>query len=753
MEETSKPVAEEPNVRKFVFLELFAGLAGFSHYVKEICGSKVVTLTPLDALEGWDILSGEGLALAEQEVMKADHVHLAWPCRSLSRARREDQHGSVKVVRSEEFPRGWGDPLSEEGNQFVDISISFAHKCIDRGKTFSMENPDDSYAWDFEAMVKLLKREGVEKITLHQCAYGARSKKPTAIVSSAKWMLQVSLLCTTSSASQGWPPGQDMEPVGERLGLENVESGGISYWSMSCMGKVVESVAGYRRLLEVSSCKDSGSRQQVPVGQIGLDSAEGAKYGQPGDCRGERYDENSEKRMGESAMCWWAEGSKCEALRKAGDRIRRCLDSCITDCMLASFERKLDKDEDAVKQAQRAIAREFGVNEEDIAESGYQAAIIRNILIEAKDPDAEVLYRWATEGVPLGISRPIEHTGIFPKSNDVSAAIKASQTLGVLAEDWSGEATNYKSFQEAGDKAFSELDRLVEEDRADLVNSWEEVVQLVGPKAKLTQMACIVKIKEGVEKVRLVVDMRRSGVNGLMKLYERVCLPRIYDVARSVDELFKLSHDNDVLVFMVADFSDAFYTLRLHADERPWVVVKGRPNQYYCLKCISFGLACGPLVWARFASMCMRLSQAACLNHEARHQCYVDDPVVIASGSCHRDRSRVFFRVTLLWQVLGFKVAWHKAFRGSSVSWIGVKLSFQGSSHRDLRVELPEEKVSKILASFKEIRSHNGVFPTKLLESTVGLFSWASSIIPLARPWTALQSEQMAVPRQKKLPV
>lgn len=116
--------------------------------------------------------------------------------------------------------------------------------------------------------------------------------------------------CTTSSASQGWPPGQDMEPVGERLGLENVESGGIFYWSMSCMGKVVESVAGYRRWLEVSSCKDSGSRQQVPVGQIGLDSAEGAKYGQPGDCRGERYDENSEKRMGESAMCWWAEGSE-----------------------------------------------------------------------------------------------------------------------------------------------------------------------------------------------------------------------------------------------------------------------------------------------------------------------------------------------------------------------------------------------------------------------------------------------------------
>ena len=202
-------------------------------------------------------------------------------------------------------------------------------------------------------------------------------------------------------------------------------------------------------------------------------------------------------------------------------------------------------------------------------------------------------------------------------------------------------------------------------------------------------------------------------------------------------ELFNISNTSDVLEFMVADFSDAFYTLKLHSDERPWVVVKGRPGQYFCLRCISFGLACGPLVWARFASMCMRLSQASCLNHECRHQCYVDDPIVIAAGANARDRSRIFFRVTLLWQVLGFRIAWHKDFRGASVSWIGVKLSFQGPSNRDLRVELPEEKIAKILSAFNEIRNHKGVFPTRLLESTVGLLSWASSIIPLARPWTA----------------
>ncbi len=58
----------------------------------------------------------------------------------------------------------------------------------------------------------------------------------------------------------------------------------------------------------------------------------------------------------------------------------------------------------------------------------------------------------------------------------------------------------------------------------------------------------------------------------------------------------------------------------------------------------------------------------------------------------------------------GLKVAWQKAFSGASVS-------FHGPPSRDLAVELPEEKVAKIISSFNEIRSHKGAFPTRLLES------------------------------------
>lgn len=154
----------------------------------------------------------------------------------------------------------------------------------------------------------------------------------------------------------------------------------------------------------------------------------------------------------------------------------------------------------------------------------------------------------------------------------MSASIKASQVIGRLLEDWDGAARNYESFYDTGDKAQAELDRSVEDKRADRVSSWEEVVSMVGEDAKFTQLVCIIKMKEGKEKVRLVVDMRRSGVNGQMQLLERVVLPRVPDVAKSCSELLKLALKSDLLEFMICDFSDAFYTLKLHESERKWVV-------------------------------------------------------------------------------------------------------------------------------------------------------------------------------------
>ena len=105
----------------------------------------------------------------------------------------------------------------------------------------------------------------------------------------------------------------------------------------------------------------------------------------------------------------------------------------------------------------------------------------------------------------------------------------------------------YSSFYDFGEKAQSELDRLIETGRADKVSTWEEVVALVGPQAKLMPLACLVKRKDCKEKVCLVVDMPQVRHKTDV---------RIFDVSLSVQELFKIKTPYEQLEFLVIDFSD-----------------------------------------------------------------------------------------------------------------------------------------------------------------------------------------------------
>ena len=141
--------------------------------------------------------------------------------------------------------------------------------------------------------------------------------------------------------------------------------------------------------------------------------------------------------------------------------------------------------------------------------------------------------------------------------------------------------------------------------------------------------------------------MRRSGANGRMQVLERVILPRIFDVARSMQELAKINHDNIYLEFCIDDFSDNFLTMFLHPSEGCNEVVKDNMGKYLSILVCSFGLAAAPLLWGRLANMIMRLSQAGILDWEGRAQCFVADPILIAAGQNRRDRTVVFLRFLL----------------------------------------------------------------------------------------------------------
>lgn len=152
-------------------------------------------LKPLDQHGGWDILTAEGMRQAELLVDQADHAHLAFPCRSFTTARRSDQYGTVEVVRTEECPDGWGSAVAVEGNQILQKAISLAFRILDRQSTFSMENPEPSFAWAVSFIQKLKKADNVKFIGLDQCPFGARTPKATCILGNSPWMSALTTRC------------------------------------------------------------------------------------------------------------------------------------------------------------------------------------------------------------------------------------------------------------------------------------------------------------------------------------------------------------------------------------------------------------------------------------------------------------------------------------------------------------------------------------------------------------------------------
>ena len=175
--------------------------------------------------------------------------------------------------------------------------------------------------------------------------------------------------------------------------------------------------------------------------------------------------------------------------------------------------------------------------------------------------------------------------------------------------------------------------------------SWQEVVAYTGPGASLTKLGCIQKARpDGSTKTRLVVDCRRSGVNGLMVIRQRVVLPRVSDVAL---DWKALRHQGEPIEIAVVDFCDAFYHCRL----------------------------------ARLAAALVRLAQSIGWD-KLRIQCYVDDPLILAQGPCHATRAVNLALPLLFWQALGCRMSWAKLQRGTQVEWIGFQLCLTDSCHR-----------------------------------------------------------------------
>ncbi len=92
---------------------------------------------------------------------------------------------------------------------------------------------------------------------------------------------------------------------------------------------------------------------------------------------------------------------------------------------------------------------------------------------------------------------------------------------------------NYESFEENREAAQQELEREAAAGYVEFFESQQQMEDLLG-KAHPSRMAAIIKVKDNETKVRLIHDLRRSGMNARVRNPERVVLPRIRDAINDV---------------------------------------------------------------------------------------------------------------------------------------------------------------------------------------------------------------------------
>ena len=95
----------------------------------------------------------------------------------------------------------------------------------------------------------------------------------------------------------------------------------------------------------------------------------------------------------------------------------------------------------------------------------------------------------------------------------------------------------------------------------------------------------------------------------MVRLPERIILPRIEDAAWSTIGVARELQDDEDVELLVIDFSDAFKHLIVAPDEQRFLAGQAKMegvDGYFVYEALLFGAVPGPLLWGRLAAWLMR---------------------------------------------------------------------------------------------------------------------------------------------------
>ena len=177
------------------------------------------------------------------------------------------------------------------------------------------------------------------------------------------------------------------------------------------------------------------------------------------------------------------------------------------------------------------------------------------------------------QGAPLGILRQILTHGVFPPSDGLEQP-RADHAVVEAAALANGDTENYQSFEQQRSLAGAKLEKELKKRFFRWAPARSSIEELVGQLIP-SRMAAIVKTKGGVMKTRLIHVLRRSGVNNLAAIPERIELTRLIDAVLGVLDMVQRCNSGESVDIANLDFADTFKqpqvtTVRTEVLVRPY---------------------------------------------------------------------------------------------------------------------------------------------------------------------------------------
>lgn len=157
----------------------------------------------------------------------------------------------------------------------------------------------------------------------------------------------------------------------------------------------------------------------------------------------------------------------------------------------------------------------------------------------------------------------------------------------------------------------------------------------------------------------MILDTKVSSLKECSVKAQRVILPRLLDTIVQGMHNLALCREGEGMEWFVVDYTEGFWQIPLHPSERMFFCCKlttdRRPKLLVFLRAVQGSMG-APLSWARLAALIMRLTHALFY------------PIASIRGLPWERRVSATIMM-LLWEAVGFRVAYKKGQMCSSVDW------------------------------------------------------------------------------------